>query len=310
MKAIKKLIITVILLGIIFLLYLYHTEIIKYIMVNYIYHDNQSKMKNNDYKKANNWLYVQTTSDFTPKNKQDILNIFYTALDDGWDDLTFYCPNEYKNCLNDVKEITSENYMLSNINNFVSTYNSYNTIYVNMNNFGRVNIKIEKLYTEEEIKLSNSKINEIYDKLITEKMSDTEKIKTIHDYIINNTVYDQERAKTVIDRTSTDYKHISNMSLGPLVNGKAICGGYTDAMALFLDKMGIKNYKISSETHIWNLVYIDGSWKHLDLTWDDPVVNTGENVLLNNYFLINTDELEKQGTNQHTFNKTIYKEAN
>ena len=145
--------------------------------------------------------------------------------------------------------------------------------------------------------------------LINDKMTDVEKIKTIHDFIINNTVYDQERAKTVIDRTSTDFKHSSNLALGPLTTGKAICGGYTDTMALFLDKMGIKNYKVSSDSHIWNLVYVDGAWKHLDLTWDDPVVNTGENMLLHTYFLISYDELLKQNTAQHNFDTNIYQEA-
>mgnify|MGYP004693979423 FL=1 len=80
-------------------------------------------------------------------------------------------------------------------------------------------------------------------------------------------------------------------------------------MALFLDKMGIKNYKVSSDSHIWNLVYVDGAWKHLDLTWDDPVVNTGENMLLHTYFLISYDELLKQNTAQHNFDTNIYQEA-
>lgn len=309
MKIIKNIIFIIIFVCLIGLIYFKHADITKYIMVNYIYHDDSVIKKSNEYKRGYNFDYVKITDDFTPHDKQDILNIFYTALDDGWDELTFYCPENYDNCLNDVKEITEEDFILSNINNFVHTFNSYNTIYVNVNNFGRVHIEIQKLYTDEEIKLINQRIDEIYNKLITDNMTDSEKIKIIHDFIINNTVYDQERAKMVIDRTSTDFKHTSNIALGPLTTGKAICGGYTDTMALFLDKMGIKNYKVSSDTHIWNLAYIDGAWKHLDLTWDDPVVNTGENMLLHTYFLISYDELQKQNTTQHNFDATIYQEA-
>lgn len=290
-------------------IYIHHAKITKFIMVNFVYKNDNVIQTNNQYKRGYNWNYVKTTTDFTPHKRQDILNIFYTALDDGWNELTFYCPDDYPGCLNDVKEITEEDYTLSNINNFVQTFNSYNTIYVNVNNFGRVHIEIEKLYTESEIKTITKKIDEIYDQIIQDKMTDEEKIKTIHNYIINHTVYDQERAKTVIDRTSTDFKHPSNLALGPLTTGKAICGGYADTMALFLDKMKIKNYKISSDSHIWNLVYLDGKWKHLDLTWDDPVVNTGENMLLYDYYLITYDQLISKNSAQHTFDETIYTEG-
>ena len=80
-------------------------------------------------------------------------------------------------------------------------------------------------------------------------------------------------------------------------------------MAIFLDRMKIPNYKISSDKHIWNLVYINGKWLNLDLTFDDPVTNTGEDILQHDYFLISTDELLKLDKSEHTFNKEVFKEA-
>lgn len=309
MRTIKNLLAIILCIFVVYIIYQNHGKITKFIMVNYIYKNDNVIQKDNSYKRGYDWNYVKTTQDFTPHKRQDILDIFYTALDDGWDELTFYCPDDYPTCLGDVRDITEEDYTLSNINNFVQTFNSYNTIYVNVNNFGRVHIEIQKLYTEKEIKIIQEKIDEIYKQIITDQMSDSDKIKAAHNYIINHTVYDQARAKTVIDRTSTDFKHPSNLALGPLVTGKAICGGYTDTMALFLDKMKIKNYKVSSDSHIWNLVYIDGAWKHLDLTWDDPVVNTGENVLLYDYYLISYNQLKEKNNPQHHFDETIYVEA-
>ena len=79
-------------------------------------------------------------------------------------------------------------------------------------------------------------------------------------------------------------------------------------MAIYLNKLGIKNYKISSEQHIWNYVYLDGRWYHLDLTWDDPVLSSGEEVLSDTYFLITTEELKKLNDSQHNFNTNIYQE--
>ena len=79
-----------------------------------------------------------------------------------------------------------------------------------------------------------------------------------------------------------------------------------------LNRFGIKNYKIASKTHVWNAVFIDGKWLHLDLTWDDPVSERGP-MLDDKYFLITTDELveaDNGETDTHIFDKTIYLEFN
>lgn len=305
----KKLLTTILLLITIGLLVTYHNDIIQFLMIHVVYKDEVLIKEANIYEKNNHWEFVQETEDFRPKNKQDILNIFYTALNRGWDELTFYCPNDYDTCLDDVSDITSDQNVLSYVNNFVSTYNSYNKIRVNMNNFGRVNIEIQKIYSNEMISKINNKIDEIYSQIINDSMSDEQKIKTVHDYIINHTVYDNERSEQIKSGVVIDSVHTSNIAYGPLFTGKAICGGYTDTMALFLDKIGIPNYKVASERHIWNVVYIDGTWKHLDLTWDDPVVDTGENILTYNYFLITTAELESKDDVQHRFDKNIFIEV-
>lgn len=288
---------------------LYHENIIDYLMTHIVYKDEVIVKEANQYERKSNWQYVQQTEQFQPQNKQDILNIFYTALNKGWDEIIFYCPKEYKNCLDEVGEITKDDYTLSYVNNFVPTFNSYNKIYVNMNSLGRVNIQIEKIYTPDMIASINKKIDDIIHEVITDNMSPEEKIKAIHDYIINHTIYDDERSNQIKNGQITDYVGTSNTAYGPLFLGKAICGGYTDAMALFLDRFGIPNYKISSDNHIWNFVYINGSWKHLDLTWDDPVVNTGENMLLHTFYLISTSELKTKDTSQHVFDANIFREA-
>jgi transglutaminase/protease-like cytokinesis protein 3 len=74
--------------------------------------------------------------------------------------------------------------------------------------------------------------------------------------------------------------------------------------------MGISNYKVSNDKHVWNSVYIDGKWLHLDLTWDDPINSNGRNSLIYNYFLISTEKLIEQDkykdTSAHVFNQEIY----
>ena len=48
--------------------------------------------------------------------------------------------------------------------------------------------------------------------------------------------------KRLIRQVFTKYK--SEIAYGPLFEGYAVCGGYTDLMELFLEKMNIKSYKI------------------------------------------------------------------
>ena len=72
--------------------------------------------------------------------------------------------------------------------------------------------------------------------------------------------------------------------------------------------MNIKNYRVSSNIHVWNAVYINGNWLNLDLTWDDPITNDGSNIIDDSYFLITTEKLESIEKKQHTFNNEIYKE--
>lgn len=303
----KKLLTTIILLLTIGFIFTNYKSLMKMVMQNVVDKDYNITRENNEYFRNESWNYVQLTNNFNPSNIQDIMNIFYTALDSGWDEVTYYCADEYISCIKDTENITNDNYILSNINNFVSTYNSYNRIFVNYNSIGRVNITFERIYNKQQIEAINRKIDLIIKDIINDNMSDEEKIKAIHDYIINNTKYDEERANIVKSGTYDTLLHSSNTAYGALFNGKAICGGYTDTMALFLDKLGFKNYKISTNSHIWNVVYINGTWKHLDLTWDDPVTNTGEDILEYNFFLISDEELENKNTSQHNYDKSIYK---
>ncbi len=237
-------------------------------------------------------LFIENTSN--KLNDRSLLSSLSLQMNIG----EIFNNNSSSNIRKAKKDITNDDfiYCVDKIENIIPIYEDFLT-----NKDG-----IKYIFKEEKFSYQNN----VYKyQLITDNMSSYDKIKAIHDYIINTTVYDQERANAV--KNSSEYvKYKSNTAYGPLIEGKAICGGYTDAMALFLDKMGIPNYKVSSEKHIWNLVYIDGAWKHLDLTWDDPVVSTGENMLLHTFFLIDSTTLMANDATEHTYNKNIYIEAN
>lgn len=259
-------------------------------------------LKKNQYYRDYDFDFVQNTDKLEPTNRQELLNTFYTIINSGEEEFTFYCPDSYSSCLDEVEQIANDQDLLSHINNFVHPYNGFNHIETQYDSLGKVTVYIKKSYSKKQIQELESKIDELSQELILPGDSDINNIRRVHDYIINHSIYDSNRS----DYNITTYN--SDIAYGPLFQGYGICGGYTDAMELFLEEMGIKSYKISSDQHVWNAVYLDGKWVHLDLTWDDPVVSSGENLLEHNFFLIDTTTLLALEQTEHIFEQNIYSE--
>ena len=64
--------------------------------------------------------------------------------------------------MEDVKTITNDKLELSNINNFVHPFNSYYKLNMTMNNLGKVDIEIIKLYSNDEIILSVAVVDDYF----------------------------------------------------------------------------------------------------------------------------------------------------
>lgn len=121
------------------------------------------------------------------------------------------------------------------------------------------------------------KIEKILKKLKLEDATDYEKVKAIHDYIINLASYDQTYKKHTAYNT--------------LINKSSVCEGYAAAAYRLFTEAGIKCRIITGDTeggaHAWNIVFVDGKWYNIDLTWDDPISSSGESILRYDYFLKN-----------------------
>lgn len=286
--------------------YIYRSDISNYILENIVIDKKIVIAQANTYYKNNNYSYVQITDDFEPENKQELLNIFYTMLNNGWTNFEFYCDVNYDDCYNDITNITKETDDLSTINNMVNPFNSYEYLSFEMSNLGKVSITIDKLYKDDDVTYVNQEINRIMNEILADGMSDKEKIRSFHDYIVNLIDYDE--SDNAIKQNG------SNKANNALLNKVAVCSGYSDLMAIFLDKLELENYKIINSEHVWNLVKVDDEWLHIDLTWDDPTTSNGRSILIHDFFLIDTEKLESISTkiknNQHVFDKTVYIEAN
>lgn len=132
---------------------------------------------------------------------------------------------------------------------------------------------------------------EILDEIIKEGMSESEKIKVIHDYLANHIIYDPNPIG------EEDYKDMSHTAYGALIDGVAVCDGYSEAFKYLLDKAAVENVLIFGEAneegtfegkvnHAWNLISVDGQYKHFDLTWNDDDTN---NRIMYDFYNKNND---------------------
>ena len=262
---------------------------------------NPDSLNTNNYTKKDYSSYVSSTDSLTAHNEQELKNIYYSAVNSGFDRLTFYCDNNYSKCGNDINYLNNAENNFSYVNQLVNVYNSYSSIESTYSSNLRVDINIIKKYSKEEETKINKRIDELIDILEINNYTDVkDKIKVFHDYIAETSKYDEEMAENL----QSDYN--SDKAIGPLFEGKAICSGYSDVMSIFLDKLGLENIRVATDEHVWNAVLLNGTWYHIDLTWDDPIVTSGEDIIQYDYFMITTSELENKNDKDHIYNKEVY----
>lgn len=54
-----------------------------------------------------------------------------------------------------------------------------------------------------------------------------------------------------------------------LINGKGVCGDWSQAVSLLLNTAGLHVIGCGSDTHEWNMIELDGKWYEFDCLWDD-----------------------------------------
>ena len=127
------------------------------------------------------------------------------------------------------------------------------------------------------------KVEDVLKQIIKPDMTDYEKELAIHDYIVVHCQYGYVES-------SKDYAY---RAYGALVQNKAVCNGYAEAMALLMTCVGIENQIVTgtadNELHAWNQVCLDGNWYQVDATWDDPLPDRG--VFAGHEYFNVTDEI-------------------
>lgn len=96
---------------------------------------------------------------------------------------------------------------------------------------------------------------------ISADMSQYDVAKVYFQWLCDNCEYDRVNA-----RNESAHSHIAYSAL---IDGKAVCDGYTGAYNLFLKLEGIDCYALANNTHIWTVATLDGTEYHIDATWGD-----------------------------------------
>lgn len=88
--------------------------------------------------------------------------------------------------------------------------------------------------------------------------TDRERVKAFNDYIRTLLAYQKGKTAGI---TQTFAPHTGEL--------KAACGSYARAMKFLCAAADIPCFTVSSKTHTWNLVYVDGQWLHVDVSAND-----------------------------------------
>ena len=172
-------------------------------------------------------------------------------------------------------------------------------------------ICLYSLFSRQEIvqnkKELEDKVSEILSQ-IPNGATDCEKATFIHDYICENCKYfeyPKEESDAVKWKVQTAY--------GCLCEGKAVCEGIARAYQLLMNRAGVECRTIygaanedclviklskvldSNLNHAWNIIKINGEWRHVDVTWDLPFWY--RNFILRGgkygYFLLTNKEIQE-----------------
>lgn len=153
------------------------------------------------------------------------------------------------------------------------------------------------------------KVERILKDTISPTMTEYQKELALHDYLVKNCQYGSGSSEN--DNEFRAY--------GALIEKEAVCNGYAEAMALLLSCAGVENkYVVGTaysdrrtiseaekkdekrENHAWNQVYVNGTWYHLDATWDDPA---GDFEVVSHAYFNMSDELMAR---DHSWNNEKY----
>lgn len=214
--------------------------------------------------------------------KQELRQMIYD-VDTSTHDVSSYklSASEVLSIFKDIKADPVDKWMVAAYYSNLTVSYSYSGSSVKAVSLENVDSEVLRRY--ENLKKNVAKIKAG----IEPEMQNLDKIIYLHDEIVD----------------LTTYKFVAYQSYGAcgvLGDRLAVCAGYTKALNLFLADQGFEVNYIASKAlnHGWTSVKLDGSWYHIDSTWDDT--RSGKSGQAGHDFLLRNDaEFVTDDKNSH-----------
>lgn len=163
------------------------------------------------------------------------------------------------------------------------------------------------------------KVEEIAGEILKPGMSYIEREIAINNYLVSSIEYDKEAADQLIKYGKVDKKYYNSFNAyGALIEGIAVCEGYSEAFKLLCDRAGIDCIIVTGELdgvgHAWNRVRINDKWYDVDVTNNDkeemanshiniPMAISDQYLQEDSYYITddNFGELERGTSEQYEY---------
>ena len=108
-------------------------------------------------------------------------------------------------------------------------------------------------------------------------------LQLLHDWLVRNIIYDRQENQEM------------NHAAAALLDGTTLCQGYAQAFQLIGLHLGFDVQMVTGESdgigHAWNLVRLDGTWYHVDVTHDDPLPDGGDETPARHIHFLRSDAI-------------------
>ena len=122
---------------------------------------------------------------------------------------------------------------------------------------------------------------------------DIDKIKYCHDFLTMYCTYNLNEP-------------YSQSSFSAICKGQTVCAGFSYSFQYLMQRLGIPCTVVrgtgqgsgmsAPESHVWNLVKIDGAYYEMDVTWNNPIPKRTPHRYSYNYFNITSSKMNENHT--------------
>jgi hypothetical protein len=159
--------------------------------------------------------------------------------------------------------------------------NPYALAYYDQSTFDGNVLHVESKHSQAEKRVLQDQMAEAAERVvrseITAGMSVSDKVSALNRYLVDNADYDHAAIEGSPGkyRADTPDKYRYAWEEGVLLSGSGVCMSYSYAFQLLAEEAGLESVVVTGELadgggHAWNKVKVGGSWRAVDVTWNDP----------------------------------------